>query len=67
METKPKLVNWGLAIAFLIGPILSWFLGRIYGSMVSSGFAAAYVTFILIFVFFVTGIVMVIKGFKGSK
>jgi L-asparagine transporter-like permease len=67
METKPQWVSWGLATMFLIGPLLSWFLGRIYGTMVSSGFAAAYVTIILLLVFFVIGIYMVFKGFKKSK
>ncbi|WP_211654928.1 hypothetical protein [Planococcus alpniumensis] len=67
METQPKLVNWGLATMFLIGPLLSWFLGRIYGMIVSSGFAAAYVTIISFLVFFVIGIYIVVKGFKESK
>lgn len=64
MEKNPKLINWGLAVMFLIGPLLSWFLGRIYGTIVSSGFATAYTTFILFAIFFSTGIFIVVKGFK---
>lgn len=67
MERNPKLINWGLATMFLIGPLVSWFLGRIYGTIVSSGFAAAYTTFILIAIFFIIGIFIVVKGFKKPK
>lgn len=67
VETNPKLVNWGLAIMFVIGPIFSWYLGRLYGTIVSSGFAAAYATALLLILSFAVGVYLIVKGFKKTK
>lgn len=39
----------------------------IYGTMVSSGFAAGALTVILFPIIFIVGLIMMIKGFKEPK
>ncbi len=67
MSKRRSLITWGLVTMFLIAPFLSWVVGAVYGTMVSSGFAAGGLMVILFPIIFIVGLVMMIKGFKEPK
>ncbi|WP_077617486.1 hypothetical protein [Bacillus sinesaloumensis] len=64
---RKALIIWGLITMLVIAPLLSWFIGVIYGVSVSSGFAGGGLMVILFPVIFIVGVVILIKGLRVPK
>lgn len=64
---RKRFIIWGLATMFIIAPLLSWLFGMIYGVSEGSGFAAGSLFVILLPIFFIVGVIILIKGFMKPK
>ncbi len=62
ISKRKVFIILGLATMFIIAPLLSFVIGMIYGSSEGSGFAAGALMVILLPLFFIVGVIILIKG-----